>query len=570
VKRLLPLVLVLASACSHPRAALTEGAGDPATGGAPSSTDAPATAAPDAPAAADAQAAPTPAPPASSGTPRPPRRGGPKVDVKGIRAATEAVLRAQTEGYWRLFTRGDPVDPAVAWTGHESLLSDDTLAGLAAAHDAAAGEERRALGHLRAWLVGERLARDAAEPARAGGARPAATFEWDGRAVPLREAAGLLAGEHDADRRRALAEAAAAGRRPLAAAAAEREGRLRVAALGLGYASTLELAAEVRGQSPEALGALAEATLARTDAIWARVLGELARREKLAPEDVRARDLPRLLRTGVSAAAFPGDRQLDAAAALLAALGIDLAGQRNLHLDPAARAGKVPLAITLPLDPPADVRLSTAPVAGLDALRGVLHELGVAEAYAHVRGGGPVELRRLGPAALHQAWGILLEEVGGAPEWLVERGVEDDRARSEARVAAARRLLRAREAAARVLAAIARVRAPDDAAAEEVRLVARARGCPADVDPFPPQEPDPLLRTAETLRAELLAAQAEVFLATKGGGAAWWRSRVAGSWLVGAWADGSRRTPDELSRAMGQQGLGPAALEALVRERAGL
>jgi hypothetical protein len=103
-----------------------------------------------------------------------------------------------------------------------------------------------------------------------------------------------------------------------------------------------------------------------------------------------------------------------------------------------------------------------------------------------------------------------------------------------------------------------------------VRLVARARGCPADVDPFPPQEPDPLLRTAETLRAELLAAQAEVFLATKGGGAAWWRSRVAGSWLVGAWADGSRRTPDELSRAMGQQGLGPAALEALVRERAGL
>jgi hypothetical protein len=200
----------------------------------------------------------------------------------------------------------------------------------------------------------------------------------------------------------------------------------------------------------------------------------------------------------------------------------------------------------------------------------VLHELGVAQYYAHV-GAGPVEFRRLGPAAVPEAWGVLLEEVSGSADWLAEHGVDPEKARAEARAAAARRLLRAREAAARLLGGIARAEGPASAEREEA-LAARARGCPAD-PADPPEwrlEADPLLHSAETLRAELLAAQAELFLAGKAGAPAWWLARASGAWLVAAWTEGTRRSPQELSLALGQPGLDPAALDAVVRTRAGL
>ena len=82
-------------------------------------------------------------------------------------------------------------------------------------------------------------------------------------------------------------------------------------------------------------------------------------------------------------------------------------------------------------------------------------------------------------------------------------------------------------------------------------------------------DPDPLLRSAEALRAELLAAQAESFLAKQAGGPAWWTSREAGAWLRAAWADGGRRSAAELSLATGHAALDAAALDAVVRERAG-
>jgi hypothetical protein len=509
-----------------------------------------------------------------------PPPGGPEVaahpapapDLGPIRVGADAVLAAQAEALWRVFTDGEAVDPAAAWNGHEALLSDETLRQLGAAVAASQGEERRAASYLRAWLLGERLGREGVEAARkAAQARATATFAWNGRDVPLHELSGLLAREHDRERRRAMADAAAVGARPALALAAARDEQLRAAAGALGYASPLTLAGEVRGEAPAALAALAEAVLSRTEQTWRTLLEELAGKEGMGREDVRARDLPRLLRGALPPQTFPAGRQLDAGATLLGAMGIDVAAQKNLRLDPGARPGKLPHAIALPVQPPGDVRLSTAPIAGLDALRGILHELAVAQHYANVRS-DRLEFRRLGPAALPETWGVLFEEVAGNAAWLAEQGVEPEQARVEARAAAARRLLRAREAAARLLAGIARAESPGTTAERAAALAARARGCPPDADDPPDWrlDADPLLRSAEALRAELLAAQVELFLVGKAGGAAWWRAPASGAWLTAAWAEGSRRSPEELSLALGQPGLDPAALDAVVRARAGL
>jgi len=207
-------------------------------------------------------------------------------------------------------------------------------------------------------------------------------------------------------------------------------------------------------------------------------------------------------------------------------------------------------------------------VAGLDAARALLHELGVAQAAARA-GEGPVEDRRLGAAALPQAWGALLAGVAASPEWLGARGLDEEAVRREVRVAAARRLLAAREAAAAVLAEVARAREPAAAAARSAALAARAYGLPAEPREPPPWalEPDPLLRAADALQAALLAAQVEAHLAGRAAGP-WWRSPASGEWLRAAWAEGGRRTPAEVARALGAAGLEPAPLDALVRAAA--
>lgn len=485
-----------------------------------------------------------------------------------IRADADAVLRAQAEAYWRMFTEGARADPGAAWRGREELLSDRSLQLVRAAR-AGAPDGRRPAAFLAAWLLGERLAEGASGALReAAAAEEQARVRWADHEVPLRSVRSLLAGERDRERRRALAEAAAGVARDLLPAAERGEQRLLAVARGLG-GSPLELAAELRGTPAPALAALAEEVLARTEPAWQALLEALARAEGLPRAEVRARDLPRLLRTQVPARLFPAGRHLTLSASILAGMGIDLSRQANLRIAAGPHPGAPAASIALPVDPPGDVRLAVAAVAGLDAARGVLHELGAAEYWAHLRD-GPVELRRLGPAAVPEAFGVALEEVAGSAAWLASAGVPEGQARAEARAAAARRLLRARERAARVLAAVARP--PDGVPGIDAALLARATGCAAEREDAIGWrlDPDPLLRAAEGLRAELLAAQLELGLARAAGGAEWWRSEAAGAWLAGAWADAAGRTPEELSASLGAKALDAGALVRVVEERAGL
>jgi len=514
------------------------------------------------PAPAQPAAAPAPAGPAA---PAPP----PRDDLADLARAVDATLTAQGEALWRAWTGGEPLDGAAAWAGREWALSPETTARVEAALAAAPPAERPGLERLRIYLLGERLARSTAEPARAlAAAREAATVSWEKRSVPLRQVTALLAAEKEAPRRKALSDArnaAQAKLKPLVQAHAAAVGG---AAAGLGLGGTLELAGALRGEPPEALAALAEGTLARTDATWRALLDALARQELRSPSDrLRERDLPRLLRTTAPVATFPAPRLLPTAEAVLAGLGLDLAAGGHLTVDAVARPGKLPIPLAVPVEVPGRVRLSLAPVAGLDALRGLLHELGTAQAAARVTAPGLAERRLVAPAAA-EAWGLLLSEVTASPAWLTSQGLEAEGARREARVAAARRLHAARRAAARVLVEVARAREPASVQALWATLGPRSLGHPIDRGEPPPGAhlPDPLLEAAETLRAILLAAQVEAHLETLG--APWWRSPEAGAWLKSTWAEGARRTPEAVARTLGASGLDPAALDARVRASA--
>ena len=534
--------------------------------------------APAAPPSPDAAAASTPAagPAGASGPSGPsdavaPGAAPAEADpLASLRLQVDALLTAQAEAAWAGWMGDAALDLAAASQGRAALLEPAALARVDEVRRAATGPAARAAEQLRAYLLGERLARATVTSAQAlASARAAATFTWDRRKEPRRRLSCRLAAEPEGPRRTALAEAHDAAARALVPLVATREAALASAATSLGFEGTLPLAAALRGAPVEALEALAEATLARTDATWRALLDALARKELATPaERLRERDLPRLWRTTAESRAFPARRLLPDAEATLAGMGLDLAAGGRLVVDGVAHPGQVARPLCVPVEVPGRVRLAVPPVAGLDATRALFHELGVAQAAAHVTAPG-VEARRLGSPALAGAWGRLLASVTADPAWLTAHGLEAEAARREARVAAARRLHEARRAAALVLAEVARARAPASAAATWAKLGPRALGHPLDAGEAPPwrSEPDPLLESAETLRAALLAAQVEARLAA-GPGGPWWRRPQSGAWLREAWAPGAARTPEEVARDLGADGLDAGALDALVRAQA--
>jgi hypothetical protein len=515
-----------------------------------------------------APAAPTP-PPAASPAPASPARPDP---LAAVRADAEALLAAQGERLWRAWTRGEDGEPASPPPELERLLAPGALAAVEGALGRADGDDRRALELLRAFLIGERMARDTRETwARLAAARARAVLRWDDREVPARQVPALLAAEPDAARRAALERALAEAELRWRPAAEAYRAAVDAAARGLGRASAAALAEDLRAAPVEALAARAEDVLETTQGPYRSLLEDLARRELGLPlARLRGRDLPRLLLLAQDGRAFPAAAAVPRALGTLRHLGLDLAGA-TLDLEP--RAGKDPRPLLLPVAPPGDVRVSAAPAGGAGEARALLRTLGGA-AFHRGAAAARLEFRRLGTVNA-DAFAGLLEELAGDPAWLAEHaGLTPHHLDPIVRAAALRRLHAAREAAARLLLELARAggRAASPAAAREA--LARAFARPVDEDEAAAflAEPDPLLRSADRLASVLLAAQAEDRL-ERLAGSRWWKEARSGAALAEAFAGGSRLDPEAMARALGAERLGASALAARARargERAGM
>ena len=510
------------------------------------------------------------APPA--GPSAPPNPGAPASSnaarLASIRSSVEQTLARQAKLLWETWTRGAPPDLDASLARREPLFSaersPETLAFAKDARERARNEDRRALSLLHAFLLGEHLSGELA-PAQA----PQATLTWNGRAVAITQVPKLLSAEPDPARRAALEHAwAEAGRRRGTAEEARWRG-IAAAARRVGYGSLLALAAELRGEPVEALATLARGVLGATEPTYRALLQTLAR-EEMGTElsSLRGRDLPRLLRVGEDARAFPASRATADVRETLAALGLDLERRPGVVLDLEARPGKDPRPLALPVEVPGSVRVSFAPQGGAAELRALLHEMGAATFYAHVA--TPVlEFRRLGTVTA-ECWAFLFEDLAGDPSWLSERTkLADSHLTPVVRAAAARRLHAARTLSARILVEIEREREPGRArdAAKAVLESAFARPVEPDELQLFLQERDPLLESADALRALLLAAQAQAFLSNRAG-SSWWRSKESGQWLATAFAEGSRLDPGELARSFGAPGVDASALAASSRVRA--
>jgi hypothetical protein len=245
-------------------------------------------------------------------------------------------------------------------------------------------------------------------------------------------------------------------------------------------------------------------------------------------------------------------------------VGVDLAGR--VRIDDAVRPGKSQRPLTVPVRIPDDVRLSTRPSGGTAEARAFLHELGVALFLSGIRAEA-LEDRRLGSPAVPETWGYLLEGLAADPAWLGERSQLSGHALArEMRAAQAERLHAARWQAATLLRELERGTPAGKEGDAPYLARALCRAVTAEDAARWPLPRDPLLRSADALRATLLAAQLEAALSARGG-QPWWRLPETGPFLAGLWAGGSARTPEELARSAGLGGIDPAPLAQLSRRR---
>jgi hypothetical protein len=484
--------------------------------------------------------------------------------LASIRASVDQTLAAEAKLLWETWTRGAPPDLDAGLARRELLSSADTLAFVKDARERARGDERRALALLHAFLVGEHLAGEA------GSAEvPQATLTWEGHAVASAQVPRILAAEPDAARRAALEHAWAEAERRRTTADDARWRGIATAARRLGYDSLLALAAELRGEPIDNLATLARGVLDATELTYRSLLQALAREEMgVDLSRLHGRDLPRLLSAGEDARAFPAGHATADVSETLSALGLDLAGRPGVVLDLQARPGKDPRALALPIEVPGNVRVSFSPQGGATELRALLHEMGAATFYAHVA--NPVlEFRRLGTVTT-ECWAFLFEDLAGDPVWLSERtGLGESHLSPVIRAATARRLHTARTLAAWILVEVARARDPGRAraTAKAVLETASAHAVEPDELQLFLQQRDPLLQSADGLRALLLAAQAQAYLASRAG-PSWWRSKENGRWLASAFAEGSRLDPAELAHSFGAPSVNASALATSSRARA--
>jgi hypothetical protein len=407
--------------------------------------------------------------------------------------------------------------------------------------------ERAAIGRLIAFAAEGRMALRALEVTEEIARYEAcARLQWEGGELSLAEAAGRLAVEAEAVRRRDLYARRADLIRGADDLRAERLLRWREAAQSLGFDSLTVMRRQLRGVEIETLANQAERLLAKTERGYVAALASLLPRESgVSMDDAVVADLPFLHRYTRFDHFFSGDRLLARYRDLFAGFGFQTDQQTNLELDFAERPGRDSHAFCAPIRIPGEVKLVFSVRGGQANARAFLREAGRAQHAAWTSPALHPEFR-FGGGAVPLAWGMLLEMLPLDPRWLMNTcGFVENAAFRHA--LAVFRLLAVRQSAVVLLHECemhAGAANPQFAArmtdALHVRFDETDRLRCLD-DPF---------HSADFLRAAAFESQLRDHLKTRFG-QRWWAMSKAGEMLIDLWNTGNRYSIEELAALIG-------------------
>ena len=455
---------------------------------------------------------------------------------------------------------------------HSAAASQDALElTLDALSGAAAGtEEARSARLLAEWQVGAGASRALAQLDERESAweRSAVLRLADGRQIEYGRAAIEIANAADRSDRLLMDEARASlVARELAPLRRERLQRERDFTDSLqiadGYDATFT---KLSGIDLDALAAECEAFLRDTEAMWADVLPMFARRRLSLPvEQLTRADALTLFRAREFDAHFPGSALDGAVRRQASEMGLDPAAGGRVIYDVGDREGKRSRAFCAPVRIPHEVYLVLRPHGGASDWRTMLHELGHALHFGHMRAELPFEQRWVGDNSVTEAYAMLFDHLVQDAGWLL-RYTELGRPHTKEflRSSGFEELHFLRRYAAKLLyerqlygGRVPWDSLPDlyvDALSSATSFRYRAADAFVDVDPG--YYAARYLR-AWQLQAVLADALRERFNED------WYRNPSAGPWLVGElWGEGQRELATEIAERVAAR---PLSFAPLVR-----
>jgi hypothetical protein len=484
-------------------------------------------------------------------------------EIEALSAEAERfIAELDEESYLHFAGRKETYDLTPIYERHERLTRLDTALGLGASVDG--DRRRRELWKFACEGYLGNFVRDEAE--RVAELEATLTATVDGEEIPYRMLKPRLMNEEDRDvrarieaARNELTEEHLNALELQAAQVVQREtGRLGATSYADLYRSF--------GYPLDDLAEQCRRFLADTEALWEDAGDRFFRsRVGLGLADVRRWDVGRAWRGAGWDSAFPGDLMLPALEGTLAELGIDLRGQENVELDLVDRPNKDPRAFCSPIEVPGRVVLVMKPHGGPDDWRALFHEAGHTEHFAHTDASLSPEERRLGDNAVTEGWAMLLEYLTTDPVWL-ERRLDFPRPYEFAAEGAMQLLWIVRRYSAKLLYELEFHTADDlttlrpryvELLADATKVEPAAADCLGDIDGG--------FYASAYLRAWAFEAQLRAHLRERFGNA-WFSRREAGSLLRELWAEGQKRTADELLREVTGETLELAAVGDRIRE----
>jgi hypothetical protein len=472
------------------------------------------------------------------------------VDLDGYRQRAESFCEEiDREHYLNYSGRKASFEIEAIYERHTELFSRRAVEELREAAARTEGEEGRRIRYLLDFAFQGHLGQAVkSETTELTELEAALEVKGGSEPIPYRSVAVALANEPDAGRRAAIErdrdDLLAERLNPLHLVVLERTHAL---ARELGWASYREACAELRSIDLAALARQARAFVDATDAVYAGIADpELGRAELPALGELRRSDLPRFFRAPALDHMFGRDGLVGAFEQTLSGLGIDLAGQDNVHLDTESRPTKSSRAFCATPRIPDEVYLVISPIGGRDDYEALFHEGGHVEHYGHVDPGLAFEYRRLGDNSVTESFAFLLQHLTEDPTWLRARlGIaEPERVVGHARAV---KLVFLRRYAAKVAYelelhdATPSLESMPSRYAELVggftRVTWPSEGWLADVDPG--------FYVAAYLRAWALETSWRRALRDRFG-ERWFESSEAGGWLVELWRHGQRADASEL------------------------
>jgi hypothetical protein len=264
-------------------------------------------------------------------------------------------------------------------------------------------------------------------------------------------------------------------------------------------------------------------------------------------------------------ATYTKERATEVCLSTLAALGFDLAADRNIRLDLDDRPQKSPRACVIASDPPRVVHLITRAQGGLHDYQAFMHEAGHALHYAGVDPNLPYTFRRLSrDHALTEIYSYICEAITREPGWHSEHfGLSEEEARTNAQATVFLEALLFRRYTAKLQFELdfwsdfEQAGTASDDYAKRLTAATGVRyprdGHLADMDAG--------FYSADYLRAWIRHAQLRAYLIDQVG-EDWWRSKRTGEILRALFAEGTKPSSEEIAARLGYEPYDTAPLVA--------